>query len=164
MHKFEPKQNNRLSQLAISLLIGLWAMAPGWANALPVGGEIVSGAGSIEQSTQDMVIQQESQRLITNWQGFSIGSAESVQFIQPNSDAIALNRVIGVDPSIILGKLSANGQVFLSNPSGVVFGAGAVVDVHGLLATTLNISDADFLKDNYLFSQDPARQVAIMNS
>ena len=164
MHKFEPKQNNRLSQLAISLLIGLWAMAPGWANALPVGGEIVSGAGSIEQSTQDMVIQQESQRLITNWQGFSIGSAESVQFIQPNSDAIALNRVIGVDPSIILGKLSANGQEFLSNPSGVVFGAGAVVDVHGLLATTLNISDADFLKDNYLFSQDPARQVAIMNS
>ena len=164
MHKFEPKQNNRLSQLAISLLIGLWAMAPGWANALPVGGEIVSGAGSIEQSTQDMVIQQESQRLITNWQGFSIGSAESVQFIQPNSDAIALNRVIGVDPSIILGKLSANGQVFLSNPSGVVFGAGAVVDVHGLLATTLNISDADFLKDNYLFSQDPARQVAVVNN
>ena len=164
MRKFEPRQKNRLSQLAVSFLIGLWAMAPGWVNALPTGGDIVSGTGSIEQSAQDMVIQQKSQQLITNWQGFSIGSAESVTFEQPNSSAIALNRVVGVDPSMILGKLSANGQVFLSNPSGVVFGASAVVDVHGLLATTLNISDADFLKDNYQFSQDPVRQVAVINN
>jgi filamentous hemagglutinin family protein len=164
MRKSEPKPTRRLNRLAASLLVGLWAVTPGWVNALPNGGEIVSGTGSIEQSTQDMVIQQDTQRLITNWQGFSIGSAESVTFKQPNSSAIALNRVIGVDPSMILGKLSANGQVFLSNPSGVVFGKNAVVDVHGLLATTLNISDADFLKDNYQFSQDPARQVAVINN
>lgn len=164
MRKSESKEIRRLSRLAAGLLVGLWAVTPGWVNALPTGGDIVSGTGSIKQSTQEMVIQQDSQRLITNWQGFSIGSAESVKFIQPNSDAIALNRVIGVDPSMILGKLSANGQVFLSNPSGVVFGASAVVDVHGLLATTLNISDADFLKDNYQFSQDPVRQVAVVNN
>jgi filamentous hemagglutinin family protein len=160
MRKSEPKQSLRLSRLAVGLLVGLWAVTPGWVNALPTGGEIVSGTGSIDQSTQDMVIQQDSQRLITNWQGFSIGSAESVTFVQPNSNAIALNRVIGVDPSIILGKLSANGQVFLTNPSGVVFGKGAVVDVHGLLVSTLNISDQDFLKDNYQFSQDPNYSLA----
>jgi filamentous hemagglutinin family protein len=164
MRNFGIKQINRLSQLVVILLAGLWTMTPVWVNALPVGGEIVSGTGSIQESSQDMVIQQDSQRLITNWQGFSISSTESVNFVQPNSDAIALNRVIGVDPSLILGKLSANGQVFLSNPSGVVFGASAVVDVHGLLATTLNISDADFLNDNYQFTQDPAGQVAVMNS
>jgi len=160
MRKSEPKQNNKSYRLAASLLVALWAVTPGWAHALPNGGDIVSGTGSIEQSSQDMVIQQDSQRLITNWQGFSIGSAESVTFKQPDSSAIALNRVIGVDPSIILGKLSANGQVFLSNPSGVVFGKGSVVDVHGLLATTLNISNDDFLKDKYQFSQDPDQSLA----
>ena len=165
MRKSEPRKIRRLSRLIAGLLVGLWAVTPGWVNALPTGGDIVSGTGSIEQSAQDMVIQQDTQRLITNWQGFSIGSAESVTFEQPNSSAIALNRVIGVDPSIILGKLSANGQVFLTNPSGVVFGKNAVVDVHGLLATTLGISNQDFLDGNYQFSQDPERPLsAIINS
>ncbi len=155
MRKSEMKRNRRLYRLAVSLLVGLWATTPGWVNALPNGGDIVSGTGTISQTAQDMVIQQNTQQLITNWQGFSIGSAESVTFNQPNSSAVALNRVIGVDPSIILGKLSANGQVFLTNPSGVVFGAGSVVDVHGLLATTYNISDENFLNGNYQFTQDP---------
>jgi len=141
--------------------VALSAVAPGWAHALPSGGEIVSGSGVIEQTTpQDLIIQQDSQQLITNWQGFSIGSAESVTFQQPGVNAVALNRVIGADPSLILGKLSANGQVFLSNPSGVIFGNGAVVDVHGLLATTLTISNEDFLNGNYQFNQDPSRSLA----
>ena len=160
MRKIEPKRNRRLYRLAASILVSLWAVAPGWVHALPNGGKIVSGTGAISQTTQDMVIQQKSQQLITNWKGFSIGSAESVTFNQPNSSAVALNRVIGVDPSIILGKLSANGQVFLTNPSGVVFGKGAVVDVHGLLATTLNISDQDFLDGNYQFSESLYRPLA----
>ena len=161
MRKTEPKRNRRLYRLAASILVSLWAVIPGWVHALPNGGEIVSGAGSIQHpSAHDMVIQQNSQQLITNWQGFSIGSAESVTFNQPNSSAVALNRVIGVDPSIILGKLSANGQVFLTNPSGVVFGKGAVVDVHGLLATTLNISDKDFMDGNYQFSEGRYRHLS----
>ena len=154
MRKTEPRENRRLHRIAASLLVSLWAVTPGWVSALPNGETIVSGTASIQQPTaQDMVIQQSSQQLITNWQGFSIGSAESVTFIQPNINSVALNRVTGVDPSIILGNLSANGQVFLSNPSGVVFGKGAVVNVHGLLATTLSITDKNFLDGNYLFTQ-----------
>ena len=160
MRKTEPKRNRRLYQLAASILVSLWAVTPGWVHALPKGGDIVSGAGAISQTAQDMVIQQNSQQLITNWQGFSIGSAESVTFKQPSSSAVALNRVIGVDPSIILGKLSANGQVFLTNPSGVVFGKNAKVDVHGLLATTLNITNEDFLKGDYQFSEGAYRPLA----
>lgn len=160
------KRHIRFNRRFASALVVLWmAITPGWVNALPSGGEIVSGTGSIDQSAQDMVIQQDSQQLITNWQGFSIDEAESVTFLQPNSSAVALNRVIGSDPSIILGKLSANGQVFLTNPSGVVFGKNAVVDVHGLLATTLGISNEDFLKGNYQFSQDPDQSLAaVINS
>lgn len=162
MRKSKTKQNRKLYRLAISLFVGLWAATPGMLNALPNGGEIISGTGSISQTAQDMVIQQNTQQLITNWQEFSIGSTESVTFNQPNANAVALNRVIGADPSMILGKLSANGQVFLTNPSGVVFGAGSVVDVHGLLATTLNISDTDFLAGRYQFSQDPKQPLSAL--
>ena len=72
---------------------------------------------------------------------------------------MALNRVIGADPSVILGRLSANGQVFLVNPNGVLFGAGAVVNVGGLVASTLDISDADAMAGRYRFSQAGAGAV-----
>jgi filamentous hemagglutinin family protein len=166
MSTIELKQNSRLTQLAVGILVGLWMMTPGWVSALPSGEKIVSGNGGIVPPVksvvpnQDMVIKQNSSKLIINWNKFSIDKGESVTFMQPNSSSVALNRVIGTDPSIILGKLSANGQVFLSNPSGVVFGQSATVDVHGLLATTLNISNADFLNGNYRFSQDPSRPLA----
>lgn len=145
----------------LNLLVFLLAFSPALVFSLPNGGEIVSGSGSINPPKgPNMVIQQNSQQMITNWQGFSIGSKETVTFQQPNAHAVALNRVIGADPSLILGKLSANGQVFLSNPSGVVFGNGAVVDVHGFLATTLNITNENFLKRNYRFDQDPEAALA----
>lgn len=163
MHNFGLRKNNRLNRLAVSLLAGLCAVMPGWVYALPSDGTVVSGTAKIsveETLMQDMLIEQGSQQLIIDWQGFSIGSTESVTFQQLDSSSVALNRVIGVDPSEILGKLSANGQVFLTNPSGVVFGKDAIVDVHGLLATTLNISNDDFLKGNYKFSQDPYQPLA----
>ncbi|MCH6580897.1 MAG: filamentous hemagglutinin N-terminal domain-containing protein, partial [Nitrospinae bacterium] len=163
MWKPDPDKNRWCERWAVTAWIALWAMAPGWAYALPTEGEIVSGSGSIEielTAPQDLTIQQDSQLLITNWQDFSIGSGESVTFNQPNTSAVALNRVIGTDPSLILGNLSADGQVFLTNPSGVLFGKDAMVDVHGLLATTLNISNEDFLNGNYQFNQDPDRSLA----
>jgi len=163
MWKPDPDKNRWCERWAVTAWIVFWAMAPGWAYALPTEGEIVSGSGSIEielTAPQDLTIQQDSQLLITNWQDFSIGSGESVTFNQPNTSAVALNRVIGTDPSLILGNLSADGQVFLVNPSGVLFGESAVVDVHGLLATTLSISNEDFLNGNYQFNQDPDRSLA----
>ena len=156
-----------MNRLAISLLVGLWAVTPGWVNALPTDGQVVpkiGGVGTITQSSkQDMVIKQETSKLIINWQTFNIGSKESVTFQQPDFNSVALNRVIGVDPSIIAGRLSANGQVFLTNPSGVIFRNGSKVDVHGLLATTLNISNGDFLKGNFQFSQGSGPLAAIIN-
>lgn len=90
-------------------------------------------------------IDQSSARAIITWQSFSIGADARVTFVQPSASAVALNRVVGADPSQILGRLDANGRVFLSNPSGVLFARGASVNVGGLFATTLSIDDADFL-------------------
>ena len=123
---------------------------------LPTGGRVVSGQATILQSGPSMVIQQDSAKAILNWNSFSIGSQASVQFQQPSSSAVVLNRVLGSDPSAIYGSLSANGQVFLINPSGVVFGRGARVDVGALVASTLDIRDADFLSGNLRFTRQGA--------
>jgi filamentous hemagglutinin family protein len=87
-----------------------------------------------------------------NWQSFGIAAGQTVQFVQPSRSAVALNRVTGAEPSAILGRLSANGQVFLVNPHGILFGPGASVDVGGLVASTLNIADADFMAGHYRFA------------
>lgn len=134
---------------------GVHAQVPPPA-ALPAGGRVVAGQAAIIQSGSNMLIQQDSAKAILNWSSFNIGSQASVVFQQPSSSAIALNRVLGADPSAIYGSLRANGQVFLINPSGVVFGAGARVDVGGLVASTLNIRDEDFLAGIYRFGRDGA--------
>ncbi|MFQ5451184.1 MAG: filamentous hemagglutinin N-terminal domain-containing protein, partial [Nitrospinaceae bacterium] len=142
-------------------LISLTAGFPALLFALPLDGQIVAGQGNIQQPTpQDMVVNQNTQQMIVNWQGFSIANTESVQFKQPGANSIALNRVTGADPSLIMGRLSANGQIFITNPSGVVFGPGSRIDVNGILATTLKISDQDFLDRNYRFFQDPTQSLS----
>ncbi len=122
------------------------------AHALPTGGQISAGAGSIAQIGTTMTVNQSSQNLAVNWQSFSVGPSETVNFHQPNSGAIALNRVLGSDGSQILGKINANGQVWILNPNGVLFGKGAQVNVGGLVASTLGMSDAAFLAGKGTFS------------
>jgi len=147
-------------RLWIGFLIYLMGGFPTLAFALPQDGTVVSGDASIHTSGNDMVVHQTSDKLIANWQSFNIGSGESVEFKQPSAASIALNNVIGLSPSVILGVLKSNGQVFLSNGSGIIFGQGAQVNVGGLLATTLNIKNEDFLAGNYNFTQDPARPLS----
>jgi len=142
-------------RLLCATLLCLMA-APVWAdpaaNALPTGGQITAGAGTISTSGNAMTVQQNTQQLIANWQSFDIGANASVTFQQPSSSSIALNRITGQNPSQIMGQLNANGQVMLVNPAGIIFGQGSQVNVGGITATTLDISDADFLADNFHFS------------
>ena len=124
-------------------------LAPG---ALPSGGTVAAGQAGIATSGTRMDITQGSQKAIINWQGFDIGSQAQVNFAQPNASAVALNRVSGPNISRIEGQLTANGQVFLVNPNGVLFGGGARVNAGAFVASTLNIRDDDFLTGNYSFS------------
>lgn len=125
-------------------------------DTLPMGGQVVAGQAQILQNAGRMDIRQDTQKAILNWSSFNIGAQAQVVFNQPGSSAIALNRVISSDPSGIFGKLNANGQVFLINPTGVVFGPGSSVNVGGLVASTLNIKDGEFLNGNYRFTRDGA--------
>ena len=132
------------------------ASVPGALLAGPDGGQVVAGSATINSSGLNTTINQSTARAAINWQNFSIGSAEYVQFIQPGTSSVALNRVVGGNPSSILGSLTSNGQVFLVNPAGVYFGVGAQLDVGSLVATTMNIDTDDFMAGNYLFNRDLA--------
>ncbi len=129
--------------------------APAWAlgpNVLPSGGSVSSGKATISQSALTLNVQQTTQQAAINWQSFNIGSAATVNFQQPNSSSVALNRIGGTQASQIYGHLNANGQVFLLNPNGMLFAPGSQVNVGGLLASTLKLSDFDFMSGNYTFS------------
>ena len=139
-----------VAALCSALAVSAIAHAPAWSA--PTGGAVAQGEGAIgTPDAQTVQVTQTSDKLIVNWQGFSLAADELARFVQPSRDAVALNRVTGADPSVILGRLSANGQVFLVNPNGVVFGRSAVVDVASLVASTLNITDDDFMNGRYLF-------------
>lgn len=137
----------------LTVLIGLGPLAPiPMALANPIGGNVVAGQATITgQGTANVTILQGSQRAIINWQQFNIAPNEVTQFIQPNVNAIALNRIFDQNPSRIFGSLRANGTVILLNRNGILFGPNAQVNVGGLIASSLNMSNANFLAGHYLF-------------
>ena len=121
----------------------LAACYSGSGVAAPTLPQVVAGQATFNQQGNVFSITNTPGAII-NWQSFDIKAGEVTRFIQQNADSAVLNRVLGQDPTKILGALQSNGKVFLINPNGILFGQGARVDVNGLVASTLNISDADF--------------------
>ncbi|ECH1725973.1 filamentous hemagglutinin N-terminal domain-containing protein, partial [Salmonella enterica] len=147
-----------LTGLVISLFPGVTVAAD-----LPSGGQIVGGQGSISASGNQMTIHQQTQNMVTNWHSFDVGKNNTVQFVQPDSSSVALNRVTGASGSQIMGTLKANGQVFILNPNGVLFGKDARVNVAGLVASTKDISTADFMSGHYTLSGSGTRGAQVVN-
>jgi filamentous hemagglutinin family protein len=137
------------------LVNGAFAASPA-AGALPTAGQVVAGQASISQNGNAMNVVQGTDKAIINWNSFNIGSQASVRFQQPSSSSVVLNRVLAGEASQIHGSLSANGQVFLINPAGVVFGAGSKVDVGGLVASALDITNENFLAGRLQFQRNGA--------
>ena len=130
---------------ALSLSVGI-------AQAGPTGGQVTGGIGTITQSGSTTTIQQSSQNLSLNWQTFNIAPRETVDFVQPNATSIAVNRILDPNGSVILGHLNANGQVYLINPNGVLFGKGAEVNVGALVASTLDLTNSPLGDSTKTFS------------
>ena len=131
-------------------------------NALPAGASVVSGTASINSSNGQMTISN-SPNAILDWQSFSIGANNGVHFQQADASSKVLNRVVGNDPSSILGSLSSNGQVWLVNPNGVLFGAGARIDVGALVASTLGVRNDDFLSGRTRFGGEGVAGGSLVN-
>ena len=138
-----------LSQVFVGLA---WAQPA--ANALPTGGAVVQGAASLAQSANQLNITQSTQRAAINWQSFDIGASAKVNVVQPNAQAVLLNRVVGQSPSQIFGQLQANGHVILVNPNGVLFGKDGSVNAGSFTASTLGITDANFMAGNMVYERN----------
>lgn len=122
-------------------------------SALPQGATVSKGIASISTNGAQMAITQSSDKASINWQSFNVGTSASVNIAQPSSTAVLLNRVVGNDPTQILGKLSANGQVILLNPNGILFGKDGSVTASAFTASTFGLSDADFMNGYYKYNR-----------
>ncbi|MDJ0624796.1 MAG: filamentous hemagglutinin N-terminal domain-containing protein [Candidatus Caenarcaniphilales bacterium] len=125
-----------------------------YSNELPSGIERVSGEVSFFQTENSLNVNSQSTKSIVNYQTFNIGENHSVNFQLPHWSSLILNRVVGNNSSNILGNLNSNGRVFLVNPNGILFGPKSFVNVQSLFASTLNISNNDFLNGNFSFKRN----------
>ena len=153
----------RRHRLALALVGAMAMPATALAQTLPTGGSVVPdhGTATINYSGNTMTVTQTTKGVIIDWGSFNIGSGYGVTFNQPNANAVALNRVVGFgygygpSPSNISGTLASNGTVFLINTAGIMFSGGATINVGGLIATTVDMSNAAFdagvAGNNYVF-------------
>ena len=157
---FSSRLRRKLRRTATASLLTLGLAGVALGN--PSGATVRHGQVNISPGTHAQ-IQQLTDQAIVDWQSFSIGPSESVRILQPGALSVLLNRVTGVDPSTILGSLEANGNVWLINPNGILFGPGSTVNVGGLVASTLDISNQDFLSGNYNFRLAGPELGAVVN-
>lgn len=153
----EKRYRNRFkiaSKGRVLLMVSAMMSCMSFSNAAPMGGVVSSGSATISSVGSATTIDQSSIKAVINWQDFSIAKSESVTFNQPSSTSMTLNRVVGSNQSVINGLLSANGKVYLVNQNGVLISKDAKVNTAGFLASTLNITDENFNKDNFVFEGD----------
>ena len=146
----------------ITLAVAHGAYAPAaWAGL--EGGAVSAGQAQVSKSGNLTSIRQQSNRAVIDWRSFDIGANEAVTFIQPDARSATLNRVIGTNGSTILGRITANGSVYIVNPNGVLFGAGAQVNVGGLVASTANVGNASFMAGSDRFDQPGSAGAKVEN-
>ncbi|WP_444993987.1 hypothetical protein [Aliikangiella sp. IMCC44359] len=121
-------------------------------NSIPTGGRVVAGSGTITQTDLRTLIIQDSSSLFLDWDTFDLGINSQIDFLQPDANSVALNRILDQNPSEIHGRINANGHVILLNPYGILFGKTSTLNVGGLVASSLSISPENFMNGNYVFS------------
>lgn len=165
MKYYSKKQWTHKLTVMVLLTMALGGTA---VQAMPSGGDIRSGQGSISQDGKNMTVLQNSDRMAIDWTKFDIAKDETVRYAQPDRNAISLNRVTGGQQSVIAGNLNANGNVVLVNPNGVVFTKNSSVDVGGLVASTARLNDEAMKnfgngKDSLGLSLDKDSTAAVIN-
>ncbi len=161
----------RLLLASTALSAALLSSGPAHANpstlpsrTTPQAGQVVGGRAKISSTPGSLIITQSSMRAAINWQSFNVGSGTTVTFKQPNAQAVALNRVISNNPSIIAGRIDANGQIVLMNQSGVIFTPGSQVNAESLVVSTAGISAKNFMAGKMLFDAPPKAGARIVNN
>lgn len=130
---------------------------PAFAQSLPTGGQVAAGRATIgTPSNGAMTINQTSANAVVNWQSFTIGQGNAVTFVQPDASSAILNRVTGGTTTSIAGSLAANGQVYLINPNGIAITSTGTINTGAFVASTLGISDDEFMAGKRTFTGNGA--------
>ena len=154
------------SALALLVALGVVAFTPArtMAQALPQGGTVAAGAATIGAAQGNaLTVTQSSDRAVVNWNSFNVGQSHAVNFVQPSASAAALNRVTGGTGSTIAGTMNANGQVFLVNPNGIQITSTGLVNTRGFVASTLDITNDDFMAGRLKFTGNGSSADVINN-
>ncbi|MDH5517953.1 MAG: filamentous hemagglutinin N-terminal domain-containing protein [Gammaproteobacteria bacterium] len=140
------KPKNILETSPSALMIGIMlAVTSLGVSANPTGAEVIHGNVAFSQPDVNSLHITNSNGSVINWQEFSIGANETTHFQQSGANSAVLNQVVGSNGSEIMGNLTSNGQVYLINQHGIIFGENAVVNTAGFIASTLNLSNQDFI-------------------
>ncbi|WP_158905913.1 filamentous hemagglutinin N-terminal domain-containing protein [Burkholderia sp. L27(2015)] len=155
----------KLTAASLSVTAVVFSLSPPAYAANASNASIAAGNGTATVATvgTTTTINQTSQRAVIDWTKLSTASNEALVFNQPNASAIALNRITGTSPSIFMGSLSANGQVYILNPNGVVFGADSQVNVGGLVASTMRMDANAFMNGSATFTSDSTATGSVVN-
>lgn len=143
--------------------IAAFTITPAASFSIPMGGTISEGSAAINSDAAGVVINQTSNKAVIDWQGFDVATGESAKFNTPDGNSFTLNRIHSDNPSQIFGKVTSNGQLMLINRNGIVFGKDAQVDVNGLVATTSDISNHDFMHGNNNFRSGGNASASVEN-
>jgi filamentous hemagglutinin family protein len=131
----------------------------------PEGGTVSAGQATISQNNKKLEIVQQSNKAIIDWSSFDIKKDEAVEFYQPNSQSIILNRINDSKASLIEGQVKANGNIIIINQNGMVFSKDAKIDVNGIIATTADIDNNNFMQESgkLNFNKPGKKDAAIIN-
>lgn len=138
-------RSNSLTIKPLAVAAALFVMA-GQVHASVNGATVAAGAATINTSGTTTTINQSTDRAVIHWKSFDIAGNETVQINQPASTSAILNRVDSTAGTHIDGTLNANGRVFVVNPNGVVVGSGGKINADGVVLSTLDVSDANFMQ------------------
>jgi filamentous hemagglutinin family protein len=151
MHRVKTRQSR--SRRLLGLTLGVSASLASHAN--PTAPTVAAGTVTFANPNPTTLEITNSPAAIINWQSFDIGVGETTRFIQQDAASAVLNRVHAGNASEILGSLTSNGRVFLVNPSGILIGRDGMVDTAGLVLSTLDITNEDFLAGRLRFDGGP---------
>ena len=156
-----------LRSTALQAAAGLALVGPAVAqpapNARPMGGQVTAGSASIATTPSTTTITQSTSRAAIDWKSYNIGSQQTVNYQQPSSTSVTLNRVTSSDPSQIAGKINANGQIVITNQSGVTFYQGAEVNAQSVVVSAAGISNQNFMAGKMAFDQAANPNARIVN-
>lgn len=163
--KTKAQSGKTLRQKALHLAVAsCFVVTPTVSLAFTVNHDTVAGVTQTGSGTNNVTIKTSSTNTILHWPSFNILSGEKVHFDLANAGAV-LNRVDkNSGMSQILGTLSSNGKVFLINPAGVMIGAGAKINTAGFVASSLNMTDSDFLNGKMRFNADTLSAGKVSNA